>query len=116
MASKDKTVDAKAILAAIGKDWKLVNTPKVRAGFKAGQQKLVQSKDGKTLGLVTLREQSVRVEGSRLARKVTVPKDATVEQARKLPAEVEQENARRARSWRAEPRESPDGSPRSATH
>lgn len=27
---------------------KLVNTPKVRAGFKAGQQKLVQSKDGKT--------------------------------------------------------------------
>jgi hypothetical protein len=50
MASKDKTVDAKALMASIAKGWKLGNTPKVRAGFKAGQQRLVQSKDGKTLG------------------------------------------------------------------
>ena len=109
MASKEKTVDAKALMASIAKGWKLVDTPKVRAGFKKGQQKLVQA-NGKTLGLVTLREQGVRVEGSRLARNVTVPKDATVEQARKLLTDVEQENAqgqgargqRRRRSRRAD--------------
>jgi hypothetical protein len=82
MATKDKAVDAKALMGAIAKGWKLLDTPKVRAGFKKGQQKLVQA-NGKTLGLITLREQGVRVEGSRLAKNVTVPKDATVEQSQR---------------------------------
>jgi hypothetical protein len=83
VASNDKTVDAKALMASIAKGWKLVNTPKVRAGFKAGQQKLVQS-DGKTLALLTLRDKGVRVEGSRLAKNITVTDAAGVAEARKM--------------------------------
>jgi len=36
MASKEKTVDAKALMASIAKGWKLVDTPKVRAGLQEG--------------------------------------------------------------------------------
>ena len=72
MTGKEKPIDAKALMSAIANGWKLVDTPKVRAGFKEGQQKLVQT-NGKTLGMLTLREaKGVRVEGSRLDRNITV--------------------------------------------
>ena len=82
------TIDAKALAAAIGKGWKLVNTPKVRTGYKAGQQKLVQA-NGKTLGMLTLREgKGTRVEGNRLARNLTVTDAKGVAEARRLLAAV----------------------------
>lgn len=91
MASKEKTVDAKALMGAIAKGYKLVDTPKVRAGFKKGQQKLVQA-DGKTLGLLTIRDKGVRVDGSRLPRSLTVSDAKDVTQARSLLEAVNKEN------------------------
>jgi hypothetical protein len=92
MASKDTTVDAKALMTSIAKGYKLVPTPKVRAGMKKGQQQLVQA-DGKTLGLLTLREgKGVRVEGQRLSRNLTVTDAKGVTEARKLLEVVTKEN------------------------
>src|SRR5438046_2760369 len=93
MASKtqDKAIDTKALVAVIAKGFRLVPTPKVRAGFTKGQQQLVQS-DGKTLGMLTLREKGVRVEGSRLDRNMTVTNATEAAQARRLLGAVEAEN------------------------
>lgn len=59
--AQGKAIDHNALIATIAKGWKVVNTPKVRAGYKPGQQKLVQA-DGKTLG------------SSRCARRVSASK------------------------------------------
>lgn len=92
MASKNKTVDAKALMVAIAKGYKLVPTPKVRAGMNKGQQQLVQV-DGKTIGLLTIREgKGVRVEGARLAKSITVSDAKGVAEARKLLDVVTKEN------------------------
>jgi hypothetical protein len=96
-AKQDKPVDAKALASAIAKGYKLVDTPKVRAGFKKGQQKLVQA-DGKTLGMLTLREKGVRIEGSRLSANMTVTSQADVAKARELLATVEKENAAKSKA------------------
>lgn len=91
-ASKDKTVDAKALMTEIAKGYSLTPTPKVRAGMKPGQQQLVQA-DGKTLGMLTVREgKGVRVEGSRLARNVMVTDKKGVAEARSLLDVVNKEN------------------------
>jgi hypothetical protein len=100
MASKDNTVDAKALMASIAKGFKLVPTPKVRAGFKKGDQQLVQA-DGKTLGMLTLREKGVRVEGHRLAKNITVTDAKGVAEARKLLEAVAQENERKVKEREA---------------
>jgi hypothetical protein len=107
MASKtqDKAIDTKALVATIAKGWKLVDTPKVRAGFKKGQQQLVQA-DGKTLGMLTLREKGVRLEGSRLDKNMTVTNATGAAQARKLLAAVEAENKAKASKPKADARTS----------
>jgi hypothetical protein len=93
MAGKqDKPVDAKALMGAIAKGYKLVPTPKVRAGMTKGQQQLVQA-DWKTLGMLTLREgKGVRVEGARLSKNITVTDAKGVAEARKLLEVVTKEN------------------------
>jgi hypothetical protein len=107
MASKDKTVDVKAFVAAIGKGYKLTPTPKTRAGMKPGQQQLVKDKAARTLAMLTKREAGVRVEGSRLERNVTVTDSKGVEEARKLIASVEQENVRRDKEREAKATKQP---------
>jgi hypothetical protein len=110
MASKDKTVDVKALVAAIAKGYKLTPTPKTRAGMKPGQQQLVKDKAGRTLAMLTKRQVGVRVEGSRLARNVTVTDAKGVEEARKLIAAVEQENVRRDKEREAKATKQPSPS------
>lgn len=118
MASQDKTVDAKALTASIAKGFKLVPTPKTRAGMKPGQQQLLKDKAGRTLAMLTKREAGVRVEGSRLERNVTVTDAKSVEEARKLIAAVEQENSRKDKERQAKATKQPtrsDGKADAAT-